>query len=1215
MGSCRNNTPTCFSRRKSENRKPKTEIPIPVTRTSFLLRTLLFHWRTNLAVWLGVVAGTAVIGGALIVGDSVRGSLRDMTLARLGSIDFALTGPRFFREQLAADLQPAGDTNAKSSLVFSCGIILEASLEKRAAEAGKTLTRAGRVNLIALERESWQNAPGRLPLPEETEVVLSRRLARDLEVAAGDDVVISVELPSDIPRDSLLGKRDETAVQIPLTVREVLDDTARGARFGLKPDQQLPSNAFVSLAMLQDRLGLAERTPTRRDPRSLPARVNTIFALDAAGDERAAIAPQAAADLNVRLQRKWQLADFHARIVAHEEFGYLSIESERMILDQPVGNAAREAAERLGCAVSPVLAYIANEISVVGREPAAAAGDTPPAYSRYSIVAGLEPAVLAADASPPFGPFRFEAPDPPRVLGEGHIDATGGTGEIILNDWLAHDLGAKVGDVVRLTYHVVGSHGELPEEERRFNVAGVVGLDGTVAADRGLIPEVHGITDVNSFDEWDAPFPMKPVTQRDDQYWAKYRATPKAFVTLKTAQHLWRSRYGELTSLRVGPVPGKSLAESQKLLTEELLRRLNPVEMGLAFQPVKFQGLQASSGSTDFGGLFIGFSLFLILSAMILIGLLFRLGIERRAASMGLLLATGFTPALVRALLLAEGGLIVAAGGLAGILAAVGYAAVMIHGLKTWWIGAIGTKFLELHVQPMSLAIGLGTSVAVALGSIWWGVRGLGALPVRGLLSGETQPSRLGLRQKHRAPRAFRTALALAGVSAAATGAVLAGIVPDREAFEGFSWPTIVFFIVGINTLAAGLVFLSAWVDSERRAAVRGSGLGGAARLGTRNAARHRSRSVLSTALIASAAFLIVAIAAGHRNPAAEGPDKSSGNGGFTLVAESTIPVLYDLNSPAGRSKLDLDGDESERALAPMTRAIGFRVNPGENASCLNIYQTSQPTILGVPSSMIERGGFKFIGAHETDPWKRLTVTEQDGAIPVFGDVNTLQYSLHVGPGQTLAIRGENGETVKARIAGMFDGSVFQGVLLMDERPFQKLFPSRVGDQYFLIEVPPAAGTAVSDLLESKIAGFDAERVADRLAGFLAVQNTYLSTFQALGGLGLLLGTIGLSTVMLRNVLERRSELALLRAVGFRNMLVAWLVLCENALLLGWGLATGTASALLAMLPHLVSTGADVPWRDVAVIVGSVFAAGMAGALVAVRGALRTPVLATLRAE
>ena len=129
--------------------------------------------------------------------------------------------------------------------------------------------------------------------------------------------------------------------------------------------------------------------------------------------------------------------------------------------------------------------------------------------------------------------------------------------------------------------------------------------------------------------------------------------------------------------------------------------------------------------------------------------------------------------------------------------------------------------------------------------------------------------------------------------------------------------------------------------------------------------------------------------------------------------------------------------------------------------------------------------------------------------------------------------------------------------------------------------------------------GFEAERVSDRLANFLAVQNTYLSTFQTLGGLGLLLGTLGLATVMVRNVLERRGELALLSALGFRRSSLAWLVLVETGVLLVCGLATGTIAALVAMIPHLSSTGADVPWGSLALILAIVFAVGMAAALVA----------------
>jgi ABC-type antimicrobial peptide transport system permease subunit len=129
------------------------------------------------------------------------------------------------------------------------------------------------------------------------------------------------------------------------------------------------------------------------------------------------------------------------------------------------------------------------------------------------------------------------------------------------------------------------------------------------------------------------------------------------------------------------------------------------------------------------------------------------------------------------------------------------------------------------------------------------------------------------------------------------------------------------------------------------------------------------------------------------------------------------------------------------------------------------------------------------------------------------------------------------------------------------------------------------------------------------------VQNTYLSTFQTLGGLGLLLGTFGLATVMLRNVLERQSELALLRAVGFRERSVASLVLWENAFILLWGLIAGAGSALLATSPNLLSQGADVPWLSLAGLLALVFVTGMLAAAFAVRAAVRLPIVATLRGE
>jgi ABC-type antimicrobial peptide transport system permease subunit len=166
-----------------------------------------------------------------------------------------------------------------------------------------------------------------------------------------------------------------------------------------------------------------------------------------------------------------------------------------------------------------------------------------------------------------------------------------------------------------------------------------------------------------------------------------------------------------------------------------------------------------------------------------------------------------------------------------------------------------------------------------------------------------------------------------------------------------------------------------------------------------------------------------------------------------------------------------------------------------------------------------------------------------------------------------------------------------------------------------LIEAPGAAVPELARSLESKLEpfGFDVAATRDKIAAYEVVQNTYLSTFQVLGGLGLLLGTVGLGVVLVRNVLERRGELAALRAFGFRRSRLAWLVVGENAFLLVVGVALGSLSALVAVSPSLVSR--DVPWPTLAAALALVLAVGMLSSVVAVVGALRVPLLPNLKTE
>ncbi|HIE96650.1 MAG TPA: ABC transporter permease, partial [Fuerstia sp.] len=114
---------------------------------------------------------------------------------------------------------------------------------------------------------------------------------------------------------------------------------------------------------------------------------------------------------------------------------------------------------------------------------------------------------------------------------------------------------------------------------------------------------------------------------------------------------------------------------------------------------------------------------------------------------------------------------------------------------------------------------------------------------------------------------------------------------------------------------------------------------------------------------------------------------------------------------------------------------------------------------------------------------------------------------------------------------------------------------------------------------------------------------------------GLLVGTFGLAAVMMRNVVERRREIALMRAVGFTTFRVSRLVLYENCVLLLWGILLGAASALLAMLPHLRSTGADLPWQPLLVTLGGVAVVGSMAAMFAVRTAVGVSIRDNLAAE
>jgi hypothetical protein len=293
---------------------------------------------------------------------------------------------------------------------------------------------------------------------------------------------------------------------------------------------------------------------------------------------------------------------------------------------------------------------------------------------------------------------------------------------------------------------------------------------------------------------------------------------------------------------------------------------------------------------------------------------------------------------------------------------------------------------------------------------------------------------------------------------------------------------------------------------------------------------------------------------------------------------------------------------------------VPFRLRPGDDASCLNLYRPENPRVLAAPPAFLRTARFAFQGAAAPaeNPWLLLESAQPGGPVPVIADANSMTYVLGRKLGEEFTVGH-----ARVRIVAALRDSIFQGELLMSEQNFLRLFPESQGYRFFLLNAPPARAQEIAGTLEDALSdyGFDIQSAQARLAGYHRVENTYLATFRALGGLGLVLGTVGLAAIVLRNVLERRKELALLRAVGYRPRHLAAVVLAENLLLLLLGLATGTAAALVAVAPAVAARGGHLPVGSVVLLLGAVLVTGLAASLAATAAVLRSPLLEALRSE
>ena len=1110
-----------------------------MTRRDLVMRSLRHYWRINAAVALGAAVAVAALAGALVVGDSVRASLRELALARLGRADHLVTAANLFTEQLADRLSSAPAFRAGWE-----GAVPVLALEGVVTHE-RSGSRAGTVQVFGVDDRFWAfNGVEGVTGPVERGAFLSTTLARELGATTGDALLLRVQKPSAIPAGVLQGRRNEPGRAIRLSTVRVLDRTQLGD-FSPRPQQAATRTIFVPLDRLQRDL-------------DLPHRVNILLAAKRASHR--------GGELQQLVEQRADLADLGVRTRPLQDRS-LALESDTGLLTDSVENAGLAAARDIGAEAVPVLTYLATAIKTNDRE------------IPYSLVTAVPEHVIGL---------------PP---------TTNGPPPVWLTQWAADDLGAARGDPVTIEYYLWSDDAGLTTGAWDFTMAGVLPMAG-LAIDADLTPIYPGMSTSADIADWDPPFPveLKRIRPKDEDYWDRYRTAPKAFIRIEDGQTLWRSRYGDVSSLRI-PAGNRPMTELHAQFAEALAKHLSPRSAGFRVVPIRDNALLAAAGTTDFGEYFTYFSFFIVVASLLLMLLFFRLGIEQRAREVGLLAAMGYTPRAVRVGFLAEGLVLSVIGGALGVLGALGYAWLIMFALRTWWVDAVGTTDLALHASPGPLITGALSAVVAGLMFIAWSLRVLRKASARQLMSGawvDAGAARSGSRRHVRGVGILSGTLAIL--------LVLAGFmdwIPAAGAFFGS----------GTLLLVSGLCVLAAWLRGTSRRLFAG-GRWPLARLGLRNARYRPSRSILSAALIAAATFLIVSVGA-FRRGAEDVDDVRSASGGYALIAETVVPLMHDPATRDGRGALGLGADLEGIQVAR------FRLRPGDDASCLNLYRPQNPRLLGAGERFMRANRFSFarsIGGapeEEANPWLLLKRTFPDGAVPVIGDATSLAYVFHLGVGDDYVMQGPDGRPLTLRIVGALRDSVLQSELIMSDAQFTRLFPGNEGFRMFLISADPARVPAVAAALEDQLQdfGMDVQSTAERLASYHRVENTFLTTFQALGALGLVLGTFGLGTVLLRNVLERRRELALLQATGYRRGHLVRMVMAESLFLLVCGLVLGAICAAVAIAPAYLERAQPFPVLSTLGLLAAVFAAGTLSTIMATRAVATLPVLEALKTE
>ncbi len=957
------------------------------------------------------------------------------------------------------------------------------------------------------------------------EVAVNEQLASYLGIKDGDELIIRFNSISSIPADAPFSPGTDATASLVLKTGIILNSGNSG-NFSLGISQITPLNIFINRSDLVDADG---KTP----------KINRLLL-----DYKKSI-PVQVIYRNLREVLKPEDTGLTLRhITKTDEYEMIS---DRVFIDQ----SQVDEVNKMSISSFPVITYLANTI--------AKGNNSAP----YSFISGLDP-----------------------LLYDGVPEGNG----IVINRWLAEDIKAVKGDTLGVSWYSPDPLNRLTEKKMNFVVSSVVEMNG-IWSDSLLMPAFPGIAGSESCTDWDAGVEIKldRIRKKDEEYWNKFRGTPKAFINYETGKELWAGNFGPATAIRFK----KDAPENE--IQAELKGSIDPYNSGFTITDLPQESIRAANESVDFSTLFLSLGFFIILSALILLMLVVSSFYEAKKNEVTTLFSIGFAKREIEKLLFLETGTMAVIGAFLGAFTGGLFNLIIIKALNSVWQGAVQTNTLISGFDPWSFFIGFAVTVSLIL--VILKIKSSGFL--RYLSRPETG--------KTDTPSPGRNLL-ITVISLTITFIliILSFILEEDSTTLSYS--------AGIMVFATSILIIRQHYIGKQKSGIYNFRM--KSQISDSYYSFHPSQAIAPVLFLAAGLFAVIITGVNRMNLSGNMLKPSGGTGGYLLWGESSVPVRGSLTSAAGRKEFGLDEPElKELSLVQVRRTSG------NDASCLNLNHIASPPILGIdPAEFVRKGSFSFAaemkGIKAANPWLTLGYAPANSTIYGIADQTVLQYGLKIKVGDTLKIRAESGQVLNVIISAGLKSSVFQGYVIIGNENFSRFFPSVPGSQLFLADGDPESSELYLSTLNDRLSeyGVHFEPAGERLASFFVVTNTYLSVFTILGGIGMILGVAGLGLILIRNFNQRKRDFGLMLAGGFSVKSIRKIVFGEHSRILLYGIFTGIISALVATRPSIMNDS-GLPWKTLALMILLVLITGLAALAASVKSIKKDTLINRIRKD